>query len=67
MTLPIELENLTFNILGNEYPLPLDSSDGQTGDGILMYATMLFSVCGYDRVTVKDIADARKECQPCFS
>ncbi|MDR3149259.1 MAG: TetR/AcrR family transcriptional regulator [Oscillospiraceae bacterium] len=57
---PINLEHLTYQILGDEYPLPLTTSKADTKDGILMYSTILFAIYGYEGVSVNDIANTVK-------
>ncbi|MDR3207525.1 MAG: TetR/AcrR family transcriptional regulator [Oscillospiraceae bacterium] len=52
---PIELN---YHILGQHYPLPLDSNAGvcKTRDAILLCATLLFAQKGYDGVSVGELA-----------
>ena len=47
-----------YSILGESYDLPLQRTENQTKESILLNSTLLFAVKGYGSVSMRDIADS---------
>ena len=47
-----------YSVLGENYALPLQGTEGQTKESILLNSTLLFAVKGYGSVSMRDIADS---------
>ncbi|MDR2655289.1 MAG: TetR/AcrR family transcriptional regulator [Oscillospiraceae bacterium] len=54
----MNFSELSYNILGKSYPLPLDGNKNDTKSTILLYATLMFAQKGYSGLSLRDLANS---------